>query len=323
MVPVGVRKRLWLGVGLAGFAAVAAASAFGGSGGVVTTTSGSGEFGSHAIGSAASGRCSKAEATAVVKRLRLGYADFLPNPVVDVICGAFMGPRSQTMVASLASGGASAPFAGWAVFRLTGGTWRLVMEHKHGSRVSAAGPDIRETVSVMREGDSHCCPSGGTRARLWHWNRTRFTASAWKQVTPGRGDDEVFPETFFQTPSGNVVCKAYSGVNELEGGGQAFYAGILCVIKSGLKPQPRHSCDIEGGFILHQVGLGSTGRTQVPGCTDDTAGTRLLARSAQMLAYRKTWSGGGLRCTSAVTGLTCRNKSGHGFFLSRAQWRAF
>jgi hypothetical protein len=42
-----------------------------------------------------------------------------------------------------------------------------------------------------------------------------------------------------------------------------------------------------------------------------------------VLGYGKTWSGGGLRCTSAFKGLTCRNKSGHGFFLSRAHWRSF
>ena len=51
--------------------------------------------------------------------------------------------------------------------------------------ITAAGPDLRETVSIMREGDSHCCPTGGTKARLWHWNGTRFTPGPWKQVTPG------------------------------------------------------------------------------------------------------------------------------------------
>jgi two-component sensor histidine kinase len=35
------------------------------------------------------------------------------------------------------------------------------------------------------------------------------------------------------------------------------------------------------------------------------------------------WSRGGFRCTSMRTGLACRNRSGHGFFLSRASWRVF
>jgi len=42
---------------------------------------------------------------------------------------------------------------------------------------------------------------------------------------------------------------------------------------------------------------------------------------ARVLDYGTTWSGGGVRCTSAATGLTCRNRSGHGFFLSRERWR--
>ena len=42
-----------------------------------------------------------------------------------------------------------------------------------------------------------------------------------------------------------------------------------------------------------------------------------LRAVARVLAYGTTWAGGGLRCTSAETGLTCRNRSGHGFFLSR------
>ena len=41
------------------------------------------------------------------------------------------------------------------------------------------------------------------------------------------------------------------------------------------------------------------------------------------LAYGRTWSWHGFRCNSATTGLTCRNTSGHGFFLSRESQRVF
>jgi hypothetical protein len=45
---------------------------------------------------------------------------------------------------------------------------------------------------------------------------------------------------------------------------------------------------------------------------------------ARVLRYGTSWSGGGLRCDSAVSGLTCRSSvSGHGFFLSRQHWRVF
>ena len=286
MVPVGVRKRLWLGVGVAAVAAVATASAFGGSG-VVTTTSAPGELGRAVMGSVASGRCSKAEATAVVKRLRLGYADFLPNPVVDVICGAFTGPRSQTMVASLASGGASAPFAGWAVFRLTGGTWQLVMEHKHGSRVSAAGPDIRETVSVMREGDSHCCPTGGTRARIWHWNGTRFVAGPWKQATKGEPEVEAF-----HTPSGNISC------------GMADSRGLRRVVCQSHTPSQKVTMDPAGRLTICR---GSFSRCRM----GDAGDVPTLAYGRQIIVGR-------FRCRSEVTGVTCIVvPSGKGFLIAR------
>jgi len=42
---------------------------------------------------------------------------------------------------------------------------------------------------------------------------------------------------------------------------------------------------------------------------------------APVLAYGKTWRYGPFACSSATNGLSCRNKAGHGFFLSRALWK--
>jgi hypothetical protein len=36
------------------------------------------------------------------------------------------------------------------------------------------------------------------------------------------------------------------------------------------------------------------------------------------LRYGAKWSRGGFTCTSKQIGLRCRNRGGHGFFLSRA-----
>ena len=41
------------------------------------------------------------------------------------------------------------------------------------------------------------------------------------------------------------------------------------------------------------------------------------------LGYGRTWSFHGFACTSQRIGLTCRNRSRHGFFLSRALERTF
>ena len=41
------------------------------------------------------------------------------------------------------------------------------------------------------------------------------------------------------------------------------------------------------------------------------------------LAYGDRWSGFGVVCASRITGITCTNAAGHGFFLSRESWRTF
>ena len=264
--------------------------------------------------------CSKAEATILVKRLRLGASDFVPMPVSGVLCGPFMGPGSRTMVALLVSGGASATFGGWAAFRPVGGMWRLVVERTGGGRITAAGSDLRETQWILREGDAHCCPTGGSKARLWRWNGRRFTAGAWKQVTPGAPPPAVPGFSgFFKTPSGNIVC-GY-------GHGSKFpRAFVGCRIKSGLEPPPlptRPGCFTTDDIGLRATGRTTTGRTICPGEPEGDAGVLAYESVARVLVYGRSWSGGGISCASAVAGLTCRNKSGHGFFLSRAAWRVF
>jgi hypothetical protein len=120
----------------------------------------------------------------------------------------------------------------------------------------------------------------------------------------------------FKTPSGNIVCAYLYGRNVQR-------ASVLCGIKSGLKPAPPRNgpgckvLDYQGD----RVGLEVTGHPSAIPCSGD-AGPYAGESSARTLGYGKTWSGG-IRCTSAVTGLTCRNKSGHGFFLTRAHWRKF
>ena len=121
---------------------------------------------------------------------------------------------------------------------------------------------------------------------------------------------------YFKTPSGNIVCYHSPGPKDMP----QWFLG--CGIKSGLKPAPpRRTCQ-EGGYAGDRVELFATGRVRVPSCAGDP-GAMVGLPVARVLGYGKTWSGGGLRCTSAFKGLTCSNKSGHGFFLSRAHWRKF
>jgi hypothetical protein len=264
----------------------------------------------------AAGDCSKAEALATVKRLGLGHPE-VTNPVYKVLCGAFAGPASKTMVVSLMGPGSSG-MLDWIVFRWTGSDWLPLLKRHQAALLSAAGSDVRETVFIFRAGDPRCCPSGGTKARIWHWNGTSFVAGPWKQVKPPKTSSPPprQKDGYFKTPSGNIVCYHSPGPVDRP------VPFIGCGIRSGLKPAPpRRPCS-EGGYAGDRVSMNATGRVTVPACAGDP-GALVGAPTARVLGYGKTWSGGGISCRSTFAGLTCRNRSGHGFFLSRARYRTF
>ncbi len=202
-------------------------------------------------GSTAAGSCSKTEATRVVERLHLGNADDpdVSDPVAQVLCGSFVGPGSQAMVASLAIPSCGRT-AGWVVLRRSGADWQLVMERNNGADLDAVGTGIRETQFVLRRGDAHCFPTGGTRSRTWRWNGTRFVSSPWTQSKPASPSTPVAGSStdgYFKTPSGNIVCFHSVGPKDSP---RAF---LGCGIKSGLNPAPpRRPCD-EGGYAGDRV----------------------------------------------------------------------
>ncbi len=221
------------------------------------------------------------------------------------------------------------PIQNWAVFRFAQGVWQLVLDqpaYLDGPLV-AVGSNLRETTAVHRPGDSRCIPSGGTHARIWRWNGKRLVAGPWKQVkpantsAPGTGASK---SGYFKTPSGNIQCDyGYRS----EGDADAY---VRCGIKSGLKPPPPSrgaQCHQAPWVTLRVTGPAHPGPSYCPGEDAPDAGPFAGGQAGgppvSVLDYGKTWRGGGLRCASAFTGLTCRNKSGHGFFLSRERWRSF
>ena len=118
----------------------------------------------------------------------------------------------------------------------------------------------------------------------------------------------------FKTPSRNIVC----GWSVAPDGS----ASMECGIKSGLKPPPKPiQCDA-GDPNDKRVSLRATGRATPVLCAGDP-GPLLpqIEAKASVLAYGSSTRVGAITCTSATTGLTCRNRDGHGFFLSRASWR--
>ena len=120
---------------------------------------------------------------------------------------------------------------------------------------------------------------------------------------------------YFKTPSNNIVCMFAGGL----AGTKPF---VVCAIKSGLKPPPPKVRCREGDPTDQFVDLEQTGKATEPSCAGDP-GPLVGEKQARVLKYGHTFKRKGLRCRSAVKGLTCRNKSGHGFFLSRGHSRRF
>ena len=107
----------------------------------------------------------------------------------------------------------------------------------------------------------------------------------------------------FRTPSGNIGCVYSSGLGSKP--------NLRCDIRSRLKPRPRKptGCTLDWGDSYE---LGVAGRATVT-CHGDTA----ILPSARVFRYGKRRSFHGIVCRSRRVGLRCRNRSGHGFFLSR------
>jgi hypothetical protein len=107
----------------------------------------------------------------------------------------------------------------------------------------------------------------------------------------------------FHTPSLNIGCNAYNGY-------------LRCDIgqKSWRGPSRPASCPLAYGDSFTMSGTGRPAWT----CHGDTA-----LRLGPVLPYGATWHSGPFTCTSRVNGLTCTNRRGHGFFLSRQSYRIF
>lgn len=109
--------------------------------------------------------------------------------------------------------------------------------------------------------------------------------------------------TSFRTPSGNIGCVYSSGYGSP--------ASLRCDIRSRIRPRPHKppGCDLDWGDSYEMNATGRVGLT----CHGDTA----ILPSSRVLRYGSRWTHGGFACVSRAKGLRCRNRAGHGFFLSR------
>lgn len=108
----------------------------------------------------------------------------------------------------------------------------------------------------------------------------------------------------FQSPSGNIMCLPYDN-------------GMRCDIAQTSNPPPPRpaDCDLDWGNAFW---VGASSRRAERACHGDTASGRYPA-----LAYGKTFTRYGVTCLSERKGISCRNRRGAGFFLSRAVQRVF
>lgn len=106
------------------------------------------------------------------------------------------------------------------------------------------------------------------------------------------------PAHLFQTPSQNMTCALYREFEAKEDAPRCE------------RMQPAYV-----GYYLNPTGLpkgiDDPGDVGAPWMTDPT------------LPYGTWWSNGSVACLSEEKGLTCKNRDGHGFFMSKTRVRAF
>ncbi len=109
----------------------------------------------------------------------------------------------------------------------------------------------------------------------------------------------------FRSPSGNIACAQE---------GTRVRCDILATT-NGRPPRPA-SCRFDWGFAYATRQGWQRGRRL---CVSDSVNDPRLP----VLAYGRRWRAGGVTCHSRTAGVTCANRGGHGFFLSKARQRLF
>ena len=86
---------------------------------------------------------------------------------------------------------------------------------------------------------------------------------------------------------------------------------LRCDIFSGLRPAAASSVRARLGRRLHGA------KAATPTCAGDTVNDP----KAPVLPYGRVWKQGSFTCLSSCMGLSCANRAGYGFFLSRESWQ--
>ncbi|HST25076.1 MAG TPA: DUF6636 domain-containing protein [Gaiellaceae bacterium] len=121
---------------------------------------------------------------------------------------------------------------------------------------------------------------------------------------------------YFKTPSGKIVCGWATGGTP----SAIVFCGELPTLHPPI-PKSGTACQ-HLDYVGNRIDLSVTGKPELLPCVGD-AGPFGDPGHTVFLHYGKTWSAGGISCKEATSGLTCRNRSGHGFFISLHSWHTF
>ena len=107
----------------------------------------------------------------------------------------------------------------------------------------------------------------------------------------------------FTSPTKRISCAVFE---------DSLRCDVLGYAWKNLPPKPG-SCDFDWGGA---VGLSASGRPRHL-CVSDAVDR------GRVLGYDKSWRYGSFRCTMRTSGVTCTNRSQHGFELARERFRFF
>ena len=116
-------------------------------------------------------------------------------------------------------------------------------------------------------------------------------------------------EAYFKTPSKNIYCAYFDYDGRPE---------VRCDIRSFTSTMGKapSDCDLEWGDAF---AIGANDKKGSVICHGDT----VISDQARTLGYGEAWKGSGITCMSQEAGLTCLNRKGHGFTLSKKQQKVF
>jgi len=115
----------------------------------------------------------------------------------------------------------------------------------------------------------------------------------------------------FHSPTGNIKCHYDQRALISRGRAPVVRCGLDHADYS-MQLQRRCNAGDWHGFTLTPNGR------PLLYCPGGASGDRIASRT---LAYGESWQRGPFTCTSRITGVTCRSRTGHGLFVSRQSYR--